>query len=76
MKITRVMQGRFLYIVIIFSLHSSQGHSRHGTCLLHLKRYKDALNAFCKAHTCALTDKEKHATASEVISAAMEVEGW
>ena len=61
---------------IIYSLCSYQGHSRQGTCLRHLKSYKEALKAFCKAHTCALTDKEKHATASEVISTAMKVEGW
>ncbi|KAJ7371766.1 TPR and ankyrin repeat-containing protein 1 [Desmophyllum pertusum] len=52
-----------------------RGHSRHGTCLLHLKRNKDALQAFCKAHTCALNDKEKQATAQEVISTAMNIEG-
>ena len=62
--------------IIIYSLCSHQGHSRQGTCLRHLKSYKAALKAFCKAHTCALADTEKHATASEVISTAMEVEGW
>ncbi|KAJ7371752.1 Hsp90 cochaperone [Desmophyllum pertusum] len=52
-----------------------RGHSRLGTCLLHLKRNKDALQAFCKAHTCAVNDKEKQTTAQEVISTAMNIEG-
>ena len=52
-----------------------QGHSRHGTCLLHLKRHKEALKAFCKAHTHATSDKEKYSTADEVVSTAMEVVG-
>ncbi|KAJ7371742.1 TPR and ankyrin repeat-containing protein 1 [Desmophyllum pertusum] len=54
-----------------------RGHSRLGTCLLHLnsKNNKEALQAFCKAHTCALNDKEKQATAQEVISTAMNIEG-
>ena len=53
-----------------------KGHSRHGTCMIHLKRYKEALKSFCKAHTCASSDKERNATASEVISAAMDIQGW
>ena len=44
--------------------------------MIHLKRYEEALKSFCKAHTCASSDKERNATASEVISAAMDVEGW
>lgn len=53
-----------------------KGHSRHGNCMIHLKRYEEALKSFCKAHTCASSDKERNATASEVISSAMDVEGW
>lgn len=62
------------YTVIYFLFW--QGHSRQGTCLCHLKRKKEALEAFCKAHTCALNEKEENATANDVISTAMDVEGW
>ncbi|XP_015747421.1 PREDICTED: dnaJ homolog subfamily C member 7-like [Acropora digitifera] len=53
-----------------------RGHSRRGNCLLPLKRKKEALGAFCKAHTNAVTDKEKQATAQHVITTAMTIEGW
>ena len=43
--------------------------------MIHLKRYEEALKLFCKAHTCASSEKEKNATAGEVISAAMDVAG-
>ena len=57
-------------------LFCAQGHSRRGNCLLPLKRKKEALGAFCKAHTNAVTDKEKQATALDVITTAMTIEGW
>lgn len=57
-------------------LFCAQGHSRRGNCLLPLKRKKEALGAFCKAHTNAVTDKEKQATAQDVITTAMTIEGW
>ena len=60
--------------IVIYSLFR-QGHSRQGTCLCHLKRKKEALEAFCKAHTSALNEKEENATACDVISTAMEVDG-
>jgi len=41
-----------------------------------MKREKEALRAFCKAHTNAVTDKEKQATVQEVITTAMSIEGW
>ncbi|KAM7440313.1 Stress-induced-phosphoprotein 1 [Porites harrisoni] len=50
-----------------------RGHSRQGTCLCHLKRKEEALEAFCKAHTYALTEKDKNATADDVISVAMDI---
>ena len=62
-----------VYRVCIFC---AQGHSRRGNCLLPLKRKKDALRAFCKAHTNAVTEREKQATAQEVITTAMGMEGW
>ena len=62
------------YTVIYFLFW--QGHSRQGTCLCHLKQKKEALVAFCKAHTSALNEKEENATAYDVISTAMDVEGW
>ena len=67
----------FLVNFFVCSLpYFPKGHSRHGTCMIHLKRYAEALKSFCKAHTCASSDKERNATASEVISAAMDIEGW
>ena len=59
---------------LFINLLSFQGHSRHGNCLLQLKRHKEAIKAFCKAHTHASNDKEKYLTAGEVVSAAMEGE--
>ena len=53
-----------------------QGHSRRGSCLIHLRRNKEAVRAFCKAHVHAVSNKEKQVTAQEVISAAMKFEGW
>lgn len=53
-----------------------QGYSRKGTCLLRLKKTKEALQAFCKGYTHAVTDKEEQINATDVISTAMIIEGW
>ncbi|XP_068717953.1 TPR and ankyrin repeat-containing protein 1-like [Montipora capricornis] len=52
-----------------------KGYSHHATCLFHLERSDEALGSFCKAHTLASSDKQKHSTAINVVLTAMDIPG-